>query len=101
MFAMWEKCGRKARQPQPPRQRELGKLFIKTIAQKDTIFKKKEEKAREIKRLLENGYTKTQIAKKLCMSRPNLYITYGYLFKKPVRAGGEAPIRWPFEQPFP
>jgi DNA-binding NarL/FixJ family response regulator len=41
----------------------------------------KEEKELQIKRLLELGYSKTQIAEILGMSRRNLYKTYGYLLK--------------------
>jgi hypothetical protein len=41
----------------------------------------KEEKELQIKRLLELGYSKTQIAEILGMSRWNLYKTYGYLLK--------------------
>jgi hypothetical protein len=40
----------------------------------------KEEKEEHIKRLLARGYTKTEIAEMLGMSRRNLYKTYGHLF---------------------
>jgi hypothetical protein len=42
---------------------------------------RKEEKEEHIKRLLARGYTKSEIAEMLGMSRRNLYKTYGYLFK--------------------
>lgn len=41
----------------------------------------KEEKEEHIKRLLAEGYTKSEIAAMLGMSRRNLYKTYGHLFK--------------------
>ena len=40
----------------------------------------KEEKEEHIKRLLARGYTKSEIAEILGMSRRNLYKTYGHLF---------------------
>jgi len=42
---------------------------------------KKEEKEEHIKRLLARGYTKSEIAEILGITRQNLYKTYGYLFK--------------------
>nr|AUH21279.1 hypothetical protein [uncultured bacterium]AUH21285.1 hypothetical protein [uncultured bacterium]AUH21290.1 hypothetical protein [uncultured bacterium]AUH21295.1 hypothetical protein [uncultured bacterium]AUH21301.1 hypothetical protein [uncultured bacterium] len=41
----------------------------------------KEEKEEHIKRLLARGYTKTEIAEMLGITRQNLYKTYGHLFK--------------------
>jgi len=41
----------------------------------------KEEKEEHIKRLLARGYTKSEIAKMLGITRQNLYKTYGHLFK--------------------
>ena len=42
----------------------------------------KEQKAEKIKHLLEQGYSKTEIAEILGMSRRNLDKTYGYLFNR-------------------
>ncbi len=41
----------------------------------------KEEKEEHIRRLLSMGYTKSEIAEMLGMSRRNLYKTYGHLFR--------------------
>ncbi len=41
----------------------------------------KEEKEEHIKRLIARGYTKSEIAEMLGMTRRNLNKTYGYLFK--------------------
>jgi hypothetical protein len=41
----------------------------------------KEEKEEHIKRLIARGYTKSEIAEMLGITRQNLYKTYGYLFK--------------------
>ena len=41
----------------------------------------KEEKEEHIKRLLAKGYTKSEIAEILGITRQNLYKTYGYLFR--------------------
>jgi len=41
----------------------------------------KEEKEEHIKRLLARGYTKSEIAEMLGITRQNLYKTYGHLFK--------------------
>ena len=56
---------------------------LKIARQIRTLYQKvkKEEKEEHIKRLLSKGYTKSEIAKLLGMSRRNLYKTYGYLFK--------------------
>ena len=41
----------------------------------------KEEKEEHIKRLLAKGYTKSEVAEILGITRQNLYKTYGYLFR--------------------
>ncbi len=41
----------------------------------------KEEKEEHVRRLLSMGYTKSEIAEMLGMSRRNLYKTYGHLFR--------------------
>ncbi|SMO83985.1 hypothetical protein SAMN06269117_1432 [Balnearium lithotrophicum] len=42
---------------------------------------RKKEKEEHIKRLISKGYSKSEIAEMLGISRRNLYKTYGYLFK--------------------
>lgn len=56
---------------------------LKIARQVRTLYQKvkKEEKEEYIKCLLSKGYTKSEIAKLLGMSRRNLYKTYGHLFK--------------------
>ncbi len=58
------------------RTREEHLRYVRKIRQ---IYK--EEKEEHIKRLIVRGYTKSEIAEMLGMSRRNLYKTYGHLFR--------------------